>query len=220
MWVLQKKGYFKIEKMGDRPLFWNKPDRGDNILKKFDRVFKHYDRFIEVFNLNKMDEIKNILDLKGNEVVVDMGGGTGRLAHYLSKYCKTIYVLDESKGMLSKVKASKKIIPLLGDALDTGFNKDSIDVVIMSDMVHHVKDQARLIAEAYKILKKDGKLLILDFEKRHIKIKILRAFEYMLFGKLYFRTSSEVKNLIKDKFVITDFIDKGYYFIIKGEKNV
>ena len=190
-----------------------------NILKKFDKVFKHYDKFIELFNLNKMDEIKDVLELQGDEVVLDIGGGTGRLADYLSKDCQIVYVLDESKGMLSKVKANIKVLPVLGDALDTTFDSNSVDVVIMSDVLHHIKNQKKLIEEIYRILKKDGKLIILDFEKKHIKIRILRVFEYILFGKLYFRTSKEVINLIKDKFTITKFIDKRYYFIIRGEKN-
>ncbi|NMB28133.1 MAG: class I SAM-dependent methyltransferase [Tissierellia bacterium] len=188
-------------------------------MKKFDRVFKHYDKFIELFNLNKMDEIKDVLELQGDEVVLDIGGGTGRLADYLSKNCQIVYVLDESKGMLSKVKANTKVLPILGNALDTIFDSNSADVVIMSDVLHHIKDQKKLIEEIYRILKKDGKLIILDFEKKHIKIRILRVFEYILFGKLYFRTSKEVINLIKDKLTITKFIDKKYYFIIRGEKN-
>ncbi len=192
---------------------------GENTLKKFDRVFKHYDKFIELFNLNKMDEIKDVLELQGDEVVLDIGGGTGRLADYLSKNCQIVYVLDESKGMLSKVKANTKVLPILGEALDTNFDSNSVDVVIMSDVLHHIKDQKKLIEEIYRILKKDGKLVILDFEKKHIKIRILRVFEYILFGKLYFRTSKEVINLIKNKFTIAKFIDKKYYFIIRGEKN-
>lgn len=188
-------------------------------MKKFDRVFKYYDSFINQFGFNKMNEIKAALELHGDEVVIDIGGGTGRLAEYISGSCKVVYVLDESKGMLSKVQANAKVIPILGDALDTTFDSSSIDVVIMSDTLHHIENQTRLIEEIYRILKKDGKLLILDFEKKHIKTKILRAFECILFGKLYFRTGKEVINLIKDKFTVAKFIDNRYYFIIIGEKN-
>lgn len=188
-------------------------------MKKFDKVFKHYDKFIDLFNFNKMDEIKNVLQLQGDEVVLDIGGGTGKLAEYLSRDCQVVYVLDESKGMLSKVKTNKKVLPILGDALDTGFASNSMDIVIMSDVLHHIKDQEKLIGEVHRILKNDGRLIILDLEKKHIKIKILRIFEHILFGKLYFRTSNEVIDLIKNKFTVTKFIDNKYYFIVKGEKN-
>ncbi len=90
-----------------------------------------------------MDEIKETLELQGDEVVLDIGGGTGRLADYLSKDCQIVYVLDESKGMLSKVKANIKVLPILGEALDTNFDSNSVDVVIMSDVLHHIKDQKK-----------------------------------------------------------------------------
>lgn len=188
-------------------------------MKKFDRVYKHYDNFIKLFNLNKMDEIKDILELKGEEIVLDIGGGTGKLAEYISDDCKLIYVLDESKGMLTKVEANTRVVPVLGDGLNTNFDNNSMDIVILSDILHHIEDQQRLIEEIYRVLKKNGKLIILEFEKKHLKTKILRAFEFTLFGKLYFRTSKDVINLISDKFTITKFIDKKYFFIIRGEKN-
>lgn len=189
-------------------------------MKKFDRVFKHYDNFIKLFNLNKTEEIKDVLKLSKDDVVLDIGGGTGKLAECISKSCKLVYVLDESKGMLSRVKTNENIIAVLKNAMNTDFENSSIDAVVISDVLHHIKDQKRLIEEIYRILKKDGRLVIMDFEKKHIKTKILRAFEYILFGKLYFKTGMEVIKLIKNKFKITEIIDNKYYFIIRGEKNV
>lgn len=194
-------------------------DIGGNKLKEFDRVHKYYDSFIKLFNLNKMDEIRDVLELQGNEVVIDIGGGTGRLAEYLSQSCRVVYVLDESKGMLSKVRANSRVVTTLGNALDAPFDSNWADVVVISDVLHHIENQSALIEEITRVLKKDGKLLILDFEKKHIKTKILRAFEYILFGRLYFRTSKEVVSLLKDRFKITKFIDNKYYFIVRGEKN-
>lgn len=188
-------------------------------MKRFDKVYKHYNKFIDLFNLNKMGEIKDVLKLQGDETVLDIGGGTGRLADYISEDCRLVYVLDESEGMLSEVETNAKVVTVLGNALDTNFDNNSIDIVILSDVLHHIKEQVLLIDEIYRILGNNGKLVILDFEKSHMKIMILRIFEYILFGKLYFRTSKEVNDLIKDKFIITKSIHKGYYFIIKGEKN-
>lgn len=189
-------------------------------LKKFDKVHKHYDNFINLFNLNKMDEIKDALELKGDEVVVDIGGGTGRLAECLSQSCRMVYILDESEGMLSRVKGNEKVVTVKGDALKAPFDCSSFDVVVMSDVLHHIGNQSALIEEVFRMLKRDGKLLIMDFEKKHVKTRLLGAFEFTLFGRLYFRTSKEVQGLIKDKFNITRFIDNKYYFIVVGEKNV
>lgn len=147
-------------------------------LKKFDKVHKHYDNFINLFNLNKMDEIKDALELKSNEVVVDIGGGTGRLAEYLSQSCRIVYILDESEGMLSRVKVNEKVVAITGDALEAPFDNGSVDVVVMSDVLHHIGNQSALIDEVFRMLKRDGKLLIMDFEKKHMKTRLLRAFEF------------------------------------------
>ena len=168
------------------------------------------------FSLYKFEEIKRALNLNGSEVIVDMGGGTGQLGEYLMDSCNLIYILDESDKMLSKVKVNEKIIPVQGEALSTGFESKSIDVVILSDVFHHIENQGKLLEEIGRILKRDGKLLIMDFEKKHFRTKLLILFEYLLFGKLYFKTKDEIIDILTEKFKIDKIIDKGYYFIIVG----
>lgn len=189
-------------------------------MKEFDKVYKHYDRFIDLFNLNKMHEIKKLLKLKGNEIIADFGGGTGRLAEYLSESCKTVYVLDESEGMLSRIKKKENITPIQGDILKTNFYDNSIDIIILNDVLHHIENQKQLIDEIFRVLKNKGSLVIVDFEKTHYKTKLLKSFEYILFGKLYFKTRKEVLELIGQRFSLSDFVDGKYYFLVKGEKNV
>lgn len=184
----------------------------------FDKVYKHYDNFMKLFKLYKVEQIENVLNVQGDEIVLDIGGGTGYLAAHISKKCKKVYVLDESEKMLSRIQAGDNVIPIVGDALDLSIDSENIDIVILSDVFHHVKKQEKLIEEIYKKLDKNGKILILEFNKEHYKTKILRIFEYILFGKLYFRSSKEVSKIIQSKFNIKKFVDYKYYFIILGEK--
>lgn len=188
-------------------------------MKKFDKVYKYYDGFIKLFNLNKNREIKEALDLKGDEIILDIGGGTGSLAEYLSFDCKAYYVLDESEGMLSMVKENPKVFPTVGDACDMEFDDSTFDIAIMSDALHHIEDRAGLFKEIARVLKLNGRLLVLDFEKNDFRIRILRAYEFTLFGKLFFMTSDEAYDLVKSHFDIVEFIKKGYYYIIVGKKN-
>ena len=187
-------------------------------IKDFDKVYKYYDKFMAIFKLYKLEEIKVAANLEGDEVVVDLGGGTGRLAQYISNSCRTVYVLDESDKMLLKVKHSENLISINGNALKTPFEDKSIDTVIMSDVFHHIKEQEELIVEINRMLKHGGKIVILDFNKKHIKTRILRAFEFILFGKLYFRTKDEIQVLLEKYFYISKVYDKGYYFIVVGDK--
>jgi demethylmenaquinone methyltransferase/2-methoxy-6-polyprenyl-1,4-benzoquinol methylase len=168
--------------------------------------------------LFKFEEIKAAANIQLHQVVVDIGGGTGRLAQYICNSCKTVYVLDESEKMLSKVIQEKNLITIKGNALKAPFQSNSIDTVILSDVFHHIKEQEQLIEEIFRILKAEGKVVMMDFHKKHIKTRILRAFEFILFGKLFFRTKDEAKGLLEKKFNVSKFYDKGYYFIIIGEK--
>lgn len=187
-------------------------------MAQFDKVSKHYDRFMEFFKAYKLAYIKEALALHGDEVIVDFGGGTGRLAHYLSSHCMQIHVLDESTGMLSHVQKQNNVFPILGNALETPFDHDSIDVAILSDVLHHVAKQQHLITEIARILKPQGKLLILDFERKHYKTRLLKWFEYFVFGKLWYRSSEEVLSLMQNHFRKILVQPKGHYYIIVGEK--
>ncbi len=187
-------------------------------IKDFDKVYKYYDKFMAIFKLYKFEDIESAANIDGHEVVVDIGGGTGCLAQHICNSCKTVYVLDESEKMLSKVKQTKNVIVIRGNALNTPFESNSIDIVILSDVFHHIKEQKELIVEISRILKVNGKVVIMDFHRKHIRTRLLRVFEFILFGRLFFRTKDEVKVLLEKHFHINKFYDKGYYFIFVGEK--
>lgn len=187
-------------------------------IKDFDKVYKYYDKFMAMFNLYKHEEIKSAANIDEHDIVVDIGGGTGKLAKYICNSCKTVYVLDESEQMLSMVNQGKNLVCIRGNALKTPFEDNSIDIVILSDVFHHIKEQKDLIVEINRILKYGGKIVMLDFHRKHIKTKLLRAFEFALFGRLFFRTKDEVRCLLEECFYIQRVYDKGYYFIFVGEK--
>lgn len=187
-------------------------------IKDFDKVYKYYDKFMAMFNLYKHEEIKSAANIDEHDIVVDIGGGTGKLAKYICNSCKTVYVLDESEQMLSMVNQGKNLVCIRGNALKTPFEDNSIDIVILSDVFHHIKEQKDLIVEINRILKYGGKIVMMDFNRKHIKAKLLRAFEFTLFGRLFFKTKDEVRGLLEECFYIQRFYDKGYYFIFVGEK--
>lgn len=187
-------------------------------VKDFDKVYKYYDRFMTMLKLYKLEEIKIAANIEAHEVIVDIGGGTGQLAQYICNSCKTVYVLDESEKMLSQVKQGGKVITIKGNALKAPFENNSIDTVILSDVFHHIKEQEELIIEINRILKHGGKIVIMDFHRKHIKTRLLRAFEFIIFGRLFFKTKNEVKALLEKYFCISKIYDKGYYFIIVGGK--
>lgn len=187
-------------------------------MKDFDRVYKYYDNFMKTFRLYKEKEILQALDLKGNEIILDIGGGTGYIANELSYHCDKVFVLDESERMLSQVRKRDNVIPMVGEATSTSLEKGSVDIVLLTDVVHHIKDQEALIREVNRVLNRHGKVLVMDFERSHIKTKVIHLFEHLLFGRLYFKTYTEVFDLLKRYFKVVRFKKMGCYFIVVGEK--
>jgi demethylmenaquinone methyltransferase/2-methoxy-6-polyprenyl-1,4-benzoquinol methylase len=190
-----------------------------SVVAPFDKVYRFYDAYMHIFGFYREELIARLLNLRGAESVVDLGGGTGYMARYLSEMCGEIFLIDESGGMLSEVKRSDKINVLKGDVLDTGFPERSFDVAILSDLLHHVADQEGLLVECSRILRPDGRVLIYDFDIDYLRTKMSRWFEERLFGKVYFRRRVEVENVLKSLgFSRIDGIARGYWYIIIWRK--
>ena len=187
---------------------------------EFDRVHKQYNLFMKLTKLNHNKEIKNLLDLKRNETLLDIGGGTGLLAKELSKNVKKYITIDKSKKMLEHHEIKENIQIIEADFFDYKFEEEFFDIIILSDVVHHIKDQNKLLKKSYKLLKKGGLILIHDFNKESKRVKALEKFENYMFGDIFLKTTKEMENLLKDNcFDITKKLDKNFYFILIGVKN-
>jgi len=111
-------------------------------------------------------------------VVADLGAGEGLLSELLARRCKKVIAVDNSEKIVAfgAAKAKKSHLKNLefrqGDLQNPPIEADSVDLVILSQALHHAEIPAEAIAAAYKILKPRGQILLLDllkhnFEKAH-----------------------------------------------------
>jgi ArsR family transcriptional regulator len=111
-------------------------------------------------------------------VVADLGAGEGLLSELLARRAKKVIAVDNSEKMVAfgASKARKNKIKnlefRLGDLGAPPIEPASVDVVILSQALHHAADPAQCIASAYNILRPGGQVLILDllrhnFEQAH-----------------------------------------------------
>jgi len=101
------------------------------------------------------------------KIILDLCCGTGNQIKLLSKHgFRNLYCLDISDSMLEIAKRSDSSVKIYNeDATKTNFDNASIDVVIISFAIHE-KDrntQQALINEAYRIIKKEGFILVVDY---------------------------------------------------------
>jgi ArsR family transcriptional regulator len=111
-------------------------------------------------------------------VVADLGAGEGLLSELLARRSKRVIAVDNSERIVEfgKAKAKKNGLKNLefrqGDLQNPPIEPGSVDLVILSQALHHAEVPAEAIAAAHKILKSGGQIMILDllkhnFEKAH-----------------------------------------------------
>src|SRR5712671_461620 len=110
--------------------------------------------------------------------VADLGAGEGLLSELLARRCKKVIAVDNSEKIVAfgAAKARKNGLKnlefRLGDLQSPPLDPESVDLVVLSQALHHAEDPALAIAAAKKILRPRGQLMILDllkhsFEKAH-----------------------------------------------------
>lgn len=117
-----------------------------------------------------------------SRVVLDLGGGTGLAADALPGRC--VIVLDPSPAMLRHAGARR----LLADGGRIPCPDRAFDAVLCCDVLHHAADPARLFAEAARVLRRGGRLVVREFDPRRNRARLLLAGEHLLFPAISYRT--------------------------------
>jgi ubiquinone/menaquinone biosynthesis C-methylase UbiE/DNA-binding transcriptional ArsR family regulator len=101
--------------------------------------------------------------------LLDLGTGTGRMLELFGADIERGLGLDLSLDMLALARARLDRAGLRhcsvrhGDIYDLALPRDSFDVVIIHQVLHFLDDSARAIAEAARVLRPGGRLLVVDF---------------------------------------------------------
>lgn len=91
--------------------------------------------------------------------LADIGGGTGNYALALAREQWRPVVVDRSPQMLARASA-KGLETVQADAQRLPFADESFDAATMISMLHHVEDPARALAEARRIVRPRGRLVL------------------------------------------------------------
>ncbi len=100
--------------------------------------------------------------------LLDIGTGTGRMAEIFAPTARRITALDRSPEMLriARAKLADRAIAadlVQGDFVALPLDETSVDTVVMHQVLHFAHEPQRVIAEAARVLRPGGHLLIVDF---------------------------------------------------------
>jgi len=100
--------------------------------------------------------------------VADLGSGEGLLSELLARRCKKVIAVDNSEKIVAfgaakaKKNGLKNLEFRLGELDDAPIEPQSVDLVILSQALHHAAVPANAIGSAYKMLRNGGQIMILD----------------------------------------------------------
>ena len=153
--------------------------------KRFFRLIaKCYDVLFGNRIINMQRRAIENLNIKNGSRILDAGAGTGNLLMLLERYEKEkqmnleLYGIDISKEMLEiarkKLKSSKLRIQ---EVEKLNFKNNYFDYVFSTDAFHHYFNHSLAMENFYRVLKKNGYLIVVDLNFGQILNKIFHKIE-------------------------------------------
>ena len=121
----------------------------------------------------KEDEVErsllSLLPPDDAATLLDIGTGTGRILRLLGPHVGSAVGIDRSREMLAVARANLEHAGLHncvvrhGDLYQLPWADGSFDAATLHMVLHFIEDPARAIAEAARVLRRHGRLVIVDF---------------------------------------------------------
>ena len=108
-------------------------------------------------------------------VVADLGAGEGLLSELLARRAKKVIAVDNSEKIVAFGANKARKIGLknlefrLGDLQDPPIEARSIDLVVLSQALHHAEDPSQAILAAQRLLRPGGQLMVLDLLRHNFE---------------------------------------------------
>jgi ubiquinone/menaquinone biosynthesis methyltransferase len=183
----------------------------------FDQVHDKYDLMNDIMSLGThrlwKKELMNSLKNHKNKIILDMASGTGDIAKLLctDQNFKKIYRIDPNHLMLKKGSASfsryQNIEEICALAENIPLKNSTIDTYVISFGIRNTFDPMLALREAYRITKKGGKFVCMEFFK--VKKPLLKEL-YNTYSKIIPKIGEIVIGDKKPYEYLTQSIQKFY----------
>ncbi len=122
--------------------------------------------------------------------IVDLGAGEGMISQLLADRAKKVICVDSSKSMvrlgtdLAKRKGLANLEYKLGDLEKIPLAQNSVDLALMSQSLHHAQRPEFALAEAFRVIRPGGQLIVIDLKKHQFeKARELYGDHWLGFGQ-------------------------------------
>jgi ubiquinone/menaquinone biosynthesis C-methylase UbiE/biotin operon repressor len=111
---------------------------------------------------------ETLLTLMPPMVIADLGAGEGTFSQLLARRSKKVIAVDNSEKMveygreLAQKHGVKNLEYRKGDIEEVPIKDATVDLAFFSQALHHAQHPERAVAEAWRILKPGGRIVVLD----------------------------------------------------------
>lgn len=181
-----------------------------------------FDKFRSFVHNNFKDEksiIKKYFDK--DKITLDFGCGAGQFSILFNP--KTYYGVDTDARYIRFCKSNYRVkFLLINNSPPYSFKDKSFEQILISAVIHHIDDKSLLIIlkELKRILKADGRIMIIDHFTRKNQKNILCKLLISLDRGKYFRDLNNIMRLcpkyfkIKKREIFKNDIYKDYVLIL------
>ncbi len=136
----------------------------DHLVDFFDRIAPVYDTWANGQHARVAARLVDLANPAKDEQVLDVGTGTGLVAHLVAPRVKPglVFGVDLSENMLSIARSRKsKNQHFVGMAAEhLVFRPETFDLVTMGETLAYLADPATALTEAYRVLKPGGRIAV------------------------------------------------------------
>jgi ubiquinone/menaquinone biosynthesis C-methylase UbiE len=174
---------------------------------RFASIYDENEKYWDNFEQNYLKG--HIRSVKGKKVL-DAGAGTGRLSIRLFDAGADVTALDISPEMLSVLhKKNPDIKTIEGDLENMPFPDDTFDMVFSSLALVHLKKIELFLDECYRVLKDDGRLILVNVHYRKPMVLKDNKGKYTIkcynhFPRHVRETAEELAFGVEDEIIVTE----------------
>lgn len=126
----------------------------------------------------KPGEVIDFLGEIENKTVVDVGSGSGYFSFRLLSAGAKVVAADVDQDFIDIIEQKKKekniddsrLSTKLIDPKELNLEDNSIDIIFLVNVYHHVSDRVNYFSKANLTLNADGRMVIIDFYKKSLPV--------------------------------------------------
>lgn len=127
----------------------------------------------------RTDLLVDALGLQPDNVIADIGAGTGYFSFRLSPLVPSgkvmaVDIQAEMLAIIARSSADSNVVPVLGTVTSVNLAADSVDLVLLVDAYHEFSHPREMGLSIYRALKPGGRVALVEYRAEDPTVRIKR----------------------------------------------